>query len=79
MRGSRGADEELKRRALEALRRNQLPLGVGDVARELGVAWGTARYILLALALRGEVEIIRTAHGLYFRPSRRGEGLEDGS
>jgi len=37
--------EKLKSRALKTLQESEIPLGVGEIANKLNIAWGTARGI----------------------------------
>jgi len=62
--------EELKYEALEILRKSNLPLGVGDVAKQLNVSWSTARAILLTLEAEGLVDSIKTAKSKVYFPKR---------
>ena len=57
---------ELKRSALELVKATQIPVSIGYVAEELGIAWGTARAILLELALEDRVEGLKTMKSWVF-------------
>lgn len=63
---------ELKPKALEILKRSKLPLGVGDVAKGLGISWSTARQILTELELEGRVSSLKTSKSKIYFP--KGEG-----
>jgi len=60
--------DELKPKALEILKRSKLPLGVGDVAKELDVSWSTARQILTELELEGKVSSLKTSKSKVYFP-----------
>jgi ribosomal protein S25 len=59
--------DELKEEAFKILKESQVPLGVGDVAKKLDVAWSTARIILLTLEAEGKVQSLKTSKSkVYF-------------
>jgi hypothetical protein len=57
------------------------PASIEYVARQLGIAWGTARAILLQLALEEKIIAERTTTSWVFasRNSSRLEGLKQGA
>lgn len=57
---------ELKTLALEIVKETRLPTSIEDVARKLGVAWGTARALLLELAVEGKVSAQKTTKSWIF-------------
>jgi Mn-dependent DtxR family transcriptional regulator len=59
--------EELKPKALEYLRNSRLAIGVGDVAKYLGVSWSTARQVLMELLVEGKIECEKTTKSRIFR------------
>jgi len=59
--------EELKPRALEYLNSAGVAVGVGDVAKHLGVSWSTARQLLMELLIENKVQCEKTAHLRIFR------------
>lgn len=59
--------EKLKPKALQFLKDVSMAVGVGDIAKHLGVSWSTARQILMELALEGKVECEKTTNSKIFR------------
>lgn len=59
--------EELKAKALGLVQANRLAVSVEFVAKKLGVSWGTARNLLLELALDGKVAAEKTTKAWVFR------------
>lgn len=59
--------EELKPKALEFLKNTMIAVGVGDVARYLGVSWSTSRQVLMELLVEGKVECEKTTKARIFR------------
>jgi predicted ArsR family transcriptional regulator len=69
--------EELKPKALEVLKSAEVPMGVGDVARLLGVSWTTARAILMALEIEGKVRSLKTSKSKVYFVKQEVEGRGD--
>jgi len=44
----------------------KMPVSVEFVAQKLGIGWGTARAILLSLAVQGRVKMEKTTKSLIF-------------
>jgi Mn-dependent DtxR family transcriptional regulator len=51
---------------IELLSKTKIPVDVEFVARQLGVGWGTARAILMDLALQGKVHMEKTTKSWVF-------------
>ena len=58
----------LRERVRNFVKKQKQPFSVNDVAREFRISWTTARAILLELALKEEVEIIKTTKSYIFIP-----------
>lgn len=69
---------EYEQKVLDVLHTAKAPLDVTNIAHKLGVGFGTARAILLDMALAGKLEKITTVHGsLYQLPNKNGEKEND--
>ena len=62
----KSSSEHLKPVALRILRTSELPLGVKDVARRLGVSWTTARHVLTELWAEGKIQTLKTSKSRVF-------------
>jgi predicted ArsR family transcriptional regulator len=63
--------ERLKPKVMKILEESEMPLGVGEVAKKLGIAWATARAILLTLEAEGKVSALKTSKSyVYFSRDR---------
>lgn len=61
--------KEFETQALKLVQENDLPVTADYVARQLSVAWDTARALLLGLACQGKIEAIKTMKSWVFKPS----------
>ena len=59
--------EKLRPKALEYLENTRIGVGVGSVAKQLGVSWSTARQTLMELVLEGKIECENTTTSKIFR------------
>jgi len=57
---------ETKNKVKELLEKSGQPVSVDWVAYNLKVGWGTARALLLNMALEGQIASLRTSKGLLF-------------
>ncbi len=64
-------------RIAQILKLADMPVDVGFVARNLGIAWGTARYLLLELAVKGKLKALKTTKSYVF-VAKDQEGPADG-
>lgn len=51
---------------VDLLIKTDMPVSVEFVAQKLGIGWGTARAILLNLAIQGRVKMEKTTKSLIF-------------
>lgn len=58
--------EPLKQKALEIVSGSRIPIDPEFVSKRVGIAWGTARFILLELALEGKVRATKTSKSWVF-------------
>jgi len=59
--------EESKPKAFDIVKTSSMPIGVGDVAKKLGVSWTTARQVLTELVAEGKIRCLKTAKSrVYF-------------
>ena len=65
---SRTVDSLIQKQVKALITDATVPVDVAYIARRTGVGWGTARYLLLTLALSGEVEAVRTRKSWVFAP-----------
>jgi DNA-binding GntR family transcriptional regulator len=70
--------EELKDKALKMIEASEEPLGVADVAKELGVSWATARVILLTLEAEGRIISLKTPKSKVYFAKDRGPIIRSG-
>lgn len=49
-----------------------MPVSIEFVAQELGIGWGTARAILLNLAIQGRIAMQKTTKSLIFSTNEQG-------
>lgn len=68
----RSSAEELKPKALEILKKADMPICIGDVAHLLDVSWSTARQIMMELLVEGKVECEKTTKSRIFRIRKGG-------
>ena len=61
-----GGHEPLKRKALEIVSRSRIPIDPEFVSKRVGIAWGTARFMLLELALDGKIQATKTSKSWVF-------------
>jgi predicted transcriptional regulator len=64
--------EKLKQKAMKILQESGMPLGVGEVAKKLNIAWATARAVLLTLEAEGKVSALKTSKSYVYFPKERG-------
>jgi len=67
----KGIVQELKSQALQILENSDMPICIGDVAKHFGIAWSTARQILMELLLEGKAECEKTTKSMIFKAKRR--------
>jgi|GEM_PF-4302368 len=59
--------EESKPKAFDIVKNAPMPIGVGDVAKKLGVSWTTARQVLTELVAEGKIRSLKTTkYRVYF-------------
>ncbi len=58
---------------IKLLKETGMPVSVDFVARKLGVGWGTARAILLDLAVQGRIRMVKTTKSLIFSTRKEAE------
>jgi ribosomal protein S25 len=56
----------LEHDVVDVLRQANMPVSVDFIAEKLGVAWGTARAILLSLSVQGVVVMTKTTKSFIF-------------
>ncbi len=59
---------ELRDRVLQIVGDAGQPIAVDVVAESIGIGWGTARAILLELALHNQITALKTSKGWVFLP-----------
>lgn len=59
-------NSEVEQQLMELLEQTPIPCSVDYVAQHLGMAWGTARAILLDLVVRDKIKTQKTTKGLIF-------------
>lgn len=59
-------DEDLARQVVDFLAGTAIPCSVDHVAEHFALSWGTARAILLNLAIQGRLKQQKTTSGLIF-------------
>ena len=62
--------EELEKQAQALVEGARVPVTVDYIARQLHVAWDTARSILLTLALKGRVSAVKTMKSWIFQTAQ---------
>ena len=60
--------ERLETQALKIVTKSSIPVTVDYVARQLSIAWDTARALLLGLACREKIQAIKTMKSWIFKP-----------
>jgi predicted Rossmann fold nucleotide-binding protein DprA/Smf involved in DNA uptake len=66
--------EELEKEAQILVENAKVPVTVDYIARQLHVAWGTGRSLLLSLALKGHITAIKTMKSWIFQPAPEKKG-----
>ncbi|MFB0501094.1 MAG: hypothetical protein ACETVP_01350 [Candidatus Bathyarchaeia archaeon] len=64
---------EVEQRIIDLLEETSIPCSIEYVAQRFDLAWGTARAILLDLAVRGQVKIQKTTKSLIFWVEKKKE------
>lgn len=64
---------DIEKKVLNILREANMPASVDYVANHLKISWGTARAILLDLALEGKIRAEKTTKSLIFSVSKEDE------
>ena len=59
-------NHKLEEEIVEYMEKTEIPVSVEFIAQHFDLAWGTARAILLDLALRGRVKVQKTTKSLIF-------------
>ena len=57
---------ELEEQIISLLKETEIPCSIDFVAHNVGIAWGTARAILLNLAVNGKIQTQKTTKSLIF-------------
>lgn len=60
--------DKLEPETLRLLNNAEIPITVDYIARELSIAWDTARAILLGLACQRRIKAIKTMKSWVFKP-----------
>lgn len=60
--------QKLETQTLELVNESSIPITADYIARQLSIAWGTARSLLLGLACQGKIEAIKTMKSWVFKP-----------
>lgn len=60
--------QKLETRALKLVNEIDIAVTVDYIARELSIAWDTARALLLGLACQGKIQAIKTMKSWVFKP-----------
>ena len=60
-------DPSIEKNVLKLLKETEKPVSVDYVAFHIKIGWGTARSILLNMALKGTVKAIKTTKSLIFQ------------
>lgn len=63
---------ELEEQIVDLLEETSIPCSIDYVAHNFNLAWGTARAILLDLAVRGKVKTQKTTKSLIFWVEHKG-------
>lgn len=56
-----------------------MPICIGDVAKHFGIAWSTARQILMELLLEGKAECEKTTKSMIFKAKKEMKGNDEPS
>ena len=64
---------ELEEQIISLLKETEIPCSIDFVAHNMGIAWGTARAILLNLVIEGRVQSQKTTKSLIFWAKKDGE------
>jgi len=59
-------NHNLEREIIAYIKEAKMPVAIDYVAQHFSIAWGTARAILLDLALKGEIKSQKTTKSLIF-------------
>jgi len=59
-------NSKLEKKIVDLLKETEIPCSVDFVAHNVGIAWGTARAILLNLVIDGRVQTQKTTKSLIF-------------
>jgi hypothetical protein len=60
---------ELEKQAQALVEGAAVPVTVDYIARQLHIAWDTARSLLLSMALKGQVSAVKTMKSWIFQPA----------
>jgi len=64
-------NEDVEAAVIELLKKTLMPVSTDYVAHHTGMGWGTARSVLLNMALKGEIQSEKTTKSLIFRLPRK--------
>jgi DNA-binding IclR family transcriptional regulator len=71
------SDSEIQNHLLELLKKTPMPVSIEFVAHHLNVGWGTARALLLELALSGKVASQKTTKSwIFWMAESESEGVK---
>lgn len=57
---------DIQKNVVDLLRETKIPVSVEFVAQKLNIGWGTARAILLNLAVQGKIRVQKTTKSMIF-------------
>jgi len=59
-------NHELEEKIIQYMKETDIPVAVDFIAQHFDLAWGTARAILLDLAVKGQIKVQKTTKSLIF-------------
>lgn len=60
-------NQDVEAEVIELLKKTSIPVSTDYVAHHIGMGWGTARSVLLNMALKGEIQSEKTTKSLIFK------------
>jgi len=64
-------NEKLEKTIIEEIEKSMVPVNTEFIAKKVGISWGRASRLLLALAVRDEVAAIPTVSGFIYMSAKR--------
>ena len=70
-------NQKLEKEIVQEVEKQQVPVNTEFIAKKVGVSWGRASRLLLALTVQGRIKAIPTLNGYIYCPMKVQETSEE--